>query len=70
VKLEKLPNTSWRKAEIIEWLQSKGKKVENNMVKAELLQIVALEKYKFDKYVIDEIAKQDNKTILKLPPSL
>jgi len=38
------------------------------MVKAELLQIVALEKYKFDKYVINDIAKQDNKTILRLPP--
>lgn len=30
--------------------------------------MVAQEKDKFDKYVIDEIAKKDNKTVLRLPP--
>lgn len=69
VKLEKLPNISWKKAEIIKWLEDKGKEVSETMVKAELMQIVALQKNRFDKYVIDEMAKQDNKTILRLPPN-
>ncbi|XP_012216994.1 uncharacterized protein [Linepithema humile] len=68
VKVEKLPNTSWKKAEIMKWLEGKGKEISETMVKAELLQVVALQKNKFDKYVIDEMAKQDNKTVLRLPP--
>ncbi|KAL6446087.1 hypothetical protein ACFW04_001027 [Cataglyphis niger] len=68
MKLEKLPNISWEKTEIIKWLEDKGKEISEAMVKAELLQIVALQKNRFDKYVIDEIAKQDNKTVLRLPP--
>ncbi|XP_029161628.1 uncharacterized protein LOC114940625 [Nylanderia fulva] len=68
VKLEQLPNASWKKCEIIKWLEDKGKEISEDMVKAELLQIVALQKNRFDKYVIDEMAKQDNKTVLRLPP--
>ncbi|XP_029671493.1 uncharacterized protein LOC115240469 [Formica exsecta] len=68
VKLEKLPNTSWKKAEIIQWLENKGNEISESMVKVELLQIVAQQKNKFDKYVVDEMAKEDNKTILRLPP--
>lgn len=68
MKLEQLPNATWKKPEIIKWLEDKGKEVSEDMVKAELLQIVALQKDRFDKYIIDEVAKQDNKTILRLPP--
>lgn len=68
MKKEKMPNHSWTKAEIIQWLESKGREVSENMVKAELLQIVAQNKHKFDKYVIDEIAKLNKKKVLRLPP--
>ncbi|XP_018578243.1 uncharacterized protein LOC108916465 [Anoplophora glabripennis] len=68
VKIEKIPNTSWRKNNIIEWLQIKGKEIDETMVKAELLRIVAGEKEKYNKYVIDETAKEQNKTVLRLPP--
>ena len=38
------------------------------MLKAELLQLVRQNKNKYDKYAVDELAKADNKTILRLPP--
>jgi len=57
VKLEKLLNTSWRKTEIIKWLEGKEKKISETMVNVELLQFVALQKDRFDKYVIDEMVK-------------
>lgn len=56
------------KAAIIEWLESKGKASNITMLKAELLQIVALIKDNFNKYVIDEKAKEQNKTVLRLSP--
>lgn len=68
VKVEKIPNSTWKRGEIIKWLESKGNEIPETMVKAELLQIVQQQKDKFDKYVIDEIAEQYNKTILRLPP--
>ncbi|XP_071632141.1 uncharacterized protein [Temnothorax longispinosus] len=68
VKVEELPNASWRKDEIIKWLEDKGKEISETMVKAELLQIVTLHKDRFDKYVTDEMAKQADKTVLRLPP--
>ncbi|KAJ8910588.1 hypothetical protein NQ315_013557 [Exocentrus adspersus] len=61
VKMEKIPNTSWRKNEIIDWLPSKGKEIDNTMVKAELLRIVAIEKEKYNKYIIDERPKNRTK---------
>ncbi|KAL6418749.1 hypothetical protein ACFW04_014244 [Cataglyphis niger] len=44
----------------------KEKEISETMVKAELLQIVSLQKSEFDKYVVDEMTNQYNKTILKL----
>ncbi|XP_029679990.1 uncharacterized protein LOC115245703 [Formica exsecta] len=68
MKLEKIPNTSWKKAAITEWLESKGKTADTTMLKVELLQIVDLIKDNYNKYVIDETAKTHNKTVLRLPP--
>lgn len=62
-----MPNASWKKAAIIEWLESKDKAADMTMLKAELLQSVALIKDNFNKYVIDEKAKEHNKTVLRLP---
>lgn len=63
--LEKRPDALWTKAAIIEWLKNKGMVADMTMLKAELLQIVALIK---DKYVLDDIAKEHKKIVLKLPP--
>ncbi|XP_026831028.1 uncharacterized protein LOC105284771 [Ooceraea biroi] len=68
MKTEKLPNASWRKAEIIQWLENKGKETSDNLVKAELLHIANQHKDRYDKYVVDELAQHDNKTVLRLPP--
>lgn len=68
VKIEKIPNASWKKMEIIEWLESKDIAADMTMLKAELLLSVALIKDKFNKYVIDEKTKEYNKTVLRLPP--
>lgn len=67
-KLEELPNSSWRKTDIIAWLESKGKAGDASMLKAELLNMVSIMEGNFNKYVIDEKAKQHNKTVLRLPP--
>lgn len=68
VKKEKSPTSSTRKANIIKWLEDKGEVVDNSMVILELLDIVKRIKPLHNKYVIDELAKATNKTILRLPP--
>lgn len=67
-KLEKVPNTAWRKENIKSWLLSKHIPFENDMLKAQLLQIVNYHKEKYNLYVIDELAKSHNRTVLRLPP--
>ncbi|XP_046428432.1 uncharacterized protein LOC124183682 isoform X2 [Neodiprion fabricii] len=68
IKQELLPDTLWTKGAIIGWLQSKGAVVDYTMAKAELLHIVELEKKKFNRYVIEELANKANKIVLRLPP--
>ncbi|KAL4104540.1 hypothetical protein QTP88_019835 [Uroleucon formosanum] len=68
VKLEKCPTSNWRKADIIEWLQSKGEVVEKTMIIPELLEVARILKSIYNKYVIDEMVLQQNKTVLRLPP--
>lgn len=67
-KLEKIPTMATRKAGIQEWLTSKNIDFDETMVKAELLQIVKEHKNKYNLNIIDEMAKKQNKTILRLPP--
>ncbi|XP_053990425.1 uncharacterized protein LOC128882722 [Hylaeus volcanicus] len=67
IKMEKYPNMTWRKNDMITWLASKGEKVEPYFVKAQLLELV--KKYKKEQnYVIDEYAKQHGHEVLRLPP--
>ncbi|XP_060873383.1 uncharacterized protein LOC132947190 [Metopolophium dirhodum] len=68
VKLDKAPTSSTKKADIIQWLEDKGEVVDRTMIVRELLDVVKKIKPLNDKYVIDEIAKAQNKTILRLPP--
>jgi len=68
VKMEKCPTTNWRKADIITWLRSKGEDIDSTLIIAELLIIVKRIKPMYNKYVIDEMVKTDNKDVLRLPP--
>ncbi|KAL4084055.1 hypothetical protein QTP88_029371 [Uroleucon formosanum] len=68
VKLEKFPASNWKKANIIEWLESKGEVVDKTMIIPELLSVVRRIKPMYNKYVIDEMVLQQNKTVLRLPP--
>lgn len=67
-KLEKIPTTASRKSEIQQWLRSKHINFEEDLLKVELLLIVNENKGKYNKYVVDEMAKAQNKTVLRLPP--
>jgi transposase len=66
-KIEKIPNTGTKKADIQDWLRNKSISFEEDMVKPELLAI-AKESLPQQKYVIDEMARASKKTVLRLPP--
>ncbi|XP_050431104.1 uncharacterized protein LOC126839733 [Adelges cooleyi] len=68
VKKDRIPVMSWKKQDIINWLESKDEIVTQPTIKALLLEKVQTLKSQYDKYVIDEYAKDNNKTILRLPP--
>jgi len=68
VKAEQIPGSTWKKANILKWLQEKNVHVDTSYVKAELLDLVQKHKLAFDKYVVDEVAKAHNKIVLRLPP--
>ncbi|XP_060855586.1 uncharacterized protein LOC132933295 [Metopolophium dirhodum] len=57
-----------KKADIIKWLEDKGEVVDRSMVIPQLLHIVKRLKPLHTKYVIDELVKANNHTVLRLPP--
>lgn len=61
-------NMSWKKQNIIDWLESKGEIVTLPIIKIDLIKRVRALKSHYDKYVIDEYAKEYNKLVLRLPP--
>lgn len=65
---EKLPISSWRKGDIINWLKEKQIPFENDALKTELLQIARENKTKFKRHVIDEMAVERGIIVLRLPP--
>lgn len=67
-KLETTPAPSTKKKEIKDWLLSKNIQFDKKLSKPELLRIVNLHKSKYSAYVIDEMARSQNKTVLRLPP--
>lgn len=68
VKQELIPTTNWKKASIIQWLESKSVIIDKPMVKIELLEKVRQIKGRYEKYIVDEEAKKQNKIVLRLPP--
>jgi len=68
VKIDKAPTSKTDKADIINWLKDKNVTIDRPMVIPELLQMVKRVKPSHDKYVIDELAKQYDCIILRIPP--
>ncbi|XP_008185847.1 uncharacterized protein LOC103310196 [Acyrthosiphon pisum] len=69
VKKDRIPVMSWKKQEIINWLESKGENITYPTTNGALLsQVRTIHTDDHEKYVIDEYAKDNNKTILRLPP--
>ncbi|CAK9802850.1 hypothetical protein ANTQUA_LOCUS10453 [Anthophora quadrimaculata] len=66
-KIEKIPTSKWKKADIQQWLRERGIMFADDMVKIELLHIVKQQQIT-DVYAVNEIAKRKNVTILRLPP--
>lgn len=67
-KLEKIPTSTTKKADIEKWLSSKNISFEEGLLRIELLDIVKRHKQQYNKYIIDDMALKHNKVILRLPP--
>ncbi|KAJ8918507.1 hypothetical protein NQ315_015212 [Exocentrus adspersus] len=67
-KVEKVPTQSSKKADMQAWLRSKNIKFEEGMVRRQLLDIIRQHKERYNLYVTDEMAKKDDKIVLRLPP--
>lgn len=65
--IDKPPTSSSRKQDIIEWLKHHDISFEKDMLKAELLQLVKINKPQV-RYEVDEIAKKHGHRVLRLPP--
>ncbi|XP_008184501.1 uncharacterized protein LOC103309824 [Acyrthosiphon pisum] len=68
VKKDTFPLISWEKSKIIKWLENNGKLIHRPMVKHQLLEEAEQFRPGCEKYVIDELAKKNNKIVLRLPP--
>lgn len=68
VKKDPCPVISWKKSDIINWLENKGEVVDHTKVKSQLLERAQVLKPQYEQYVIDELAKAANKTVVRLPP--
>lgn len=68
VQIDKAPTSKTKKADIIRWLEDNNEIIDRSMVIPQLLQIVKRIKPFHEKYAIDELAKQHDCIILRLPP--
>ncbi|XP_026815585.1 uncharacterized protein LOC113555472 [Rhopalosiphum maidis] len=67
-KIYSCPTFSWKNQDIINWLEARGEIIDLPLVKQQLLQKVDKLKPLFDSCVIDDVARDDNKIVLRLPP--
>ena len=66
-KKDKIPNTSWNKPEIVNWLHGKGEAADLSLLKAELL-TRARNLQVQTTYVVDEIIENSERHVLRTPP--
>lgn len=64
----KVPTMSSRKDEMKEWLTSNGIAWNTAMIKPQLYELIQMNKPRCTKHVIDELARQHEHYILRLPP--
>lgn len=67
VQVDRIP-TSTRKNDIKQWLYEHGIPLENFLLKAELLELVKINKFRFFKYRIDQIFEEAGHNVLRLSP--
>jgi len=68
VKKYRIPVMSWKKHDIINWLESTGENITYPTIKGALLSQIKTIHTEHYKFVIDEYTKDNNKTVLRLPP--
>lgn len=68
VQVEKIPNSSSRKSEILDWLAAKSITHSPDALKVELLELVKLNAPPFKTYKFDELLKGHGFNVLRLPP--
>ncbi|XP_025424938.1 uncharacterized protein LOC112693894 [Sipha flava] len=66
-KVDRAPTMDDGKDVIVEWLKRNGETADRSMVYVELMAMVRRVKPLRKKYAIDELAKADGKTVLRLP---
>ena len=67
-QVEKLPTSSWRKADIKDWLMQKGVAVRDDLSKAELYELTKISRVARKRYVTDEVATEAGHIVVRLPP--
>lgn len=67
VELERQPSSSWKKYEIVEWLEKSNIPYDKKMFKPELLSIAKIHK-KTKQYKIDKLLQENGHEVLRLPP--
>ncbi|RVE52537.1 hypothetical protein evm_002931 [Chilo suppressalis] len=67
-KVERIPTSNWRKADIIQWLDEKQIQYQPTMIKAQLIEIVKLQKTNYERFAVEELAAEYGVSILRLPP--
>lgn len=66
--LNPAPTSASKKADMQEWLSSKGIYYGSDMLKVELYKLILLHKPKYKEYAIDSIIKEKGHNVLRLPP--
>ncbi|GBP44049.1 hypothetical protein EVAR_85203_1 [Eumeta japonica] len=68
VQVNKPPNQSNRKSELVKWLSENGVTADITMLKTELIALVRRHKPPTPTYALDEMAKGKGHQVLRLPP--
>ncbi|XP_050299213.1 uncharacterized protein LOC126738106 [Anthonomus grandis grandis] len=67
-KIDKVPTTITKKAEMQQWLRLRGISYDDNMLKPQLYYLIKLHKPKYKRYEIDELFNAKGHDVLRLPP--
>ncbi|XP_072401073.1 uncharacterized protein [Diabrotica undecimpunctata] len=67
-RMEKIPTSASRKADIIDWLRSKNIDFDESMIKVQILDIVREHKSSYIRFAVDEMAREHGITVLRTLP--